>query len=86
MSTLTISPGYQTIEEEFEAALRKAFVTHKAKKIIIDSRRMRFQLESAAFGIEKGWLDGELVEYDEQSSAYEYWLTDAGKKYFGIEQ
>jgi hypothetical protein len=84
MVELKVSPGFNTIEEEFEASLRKAFVDCKAKKIIIDSRHKHFQLASANFGIEKGWLEGTLVEYDEQSSAYEFRLTEVGKKYFGL--
>lgn len=85
MSTLSVSPGYQTIEEEFEASLRKAFVDKRMPRIAIYSRRQQFQFESAAFGEEKGWLRQlGLVQLDEQSSEFQYELTAYGKRHFGI--
>lgn len=69
---------------EFEAALRKAFVAHRADFIFIDSRRMAFQLASASYGVERGWLRCRVHNEDEQSTWYEYRLTPQGRKYFGL--
>lgn len=84
MSFLSVSSGYETIEEEFEASLRKAFVVDKIETVVIVDRRRRFLIESIYFGAAMGWLEAELVEYDDQSSGYEASLTEAGKSYFGL--
>jgi hypothetical protein len=84
MSDLLPSEGYETIEQEFEARLRKAFVDGHADFVRVDSRRQRFQLESMAWAEEKGWMKTELKELDEQSSEYRGRLTPEGRKHFGL--
>jgi hypothetical protein len=71
-------------EEELEDALRRAFTEGKADYIFIDNRYARFLIASASFGVQKGWLDEEFVEVDEQYSQIRCWLTEAGKKHFGL--
>jgi hypothetical protein len=78
------SKGYSDIETEFEASLRRAFVEHHADFIMIDSRRHVFLIESAAYGVERGWLTEKFIELDEQSSQLRYRLTAAGKRHFGL--
>ena len=82
MDDLKVSPGYSSIEGEFEASLRRAFVDKEADYVVIYSRRQRFQIEAAGFAIEKGWLEEEFVELDEQSSEFRYSLTEKGKEHF----
>lgn len=72
-------------DEELEAALRRAFVDRRWTTVVITSRREQFQIKSVNYGIDKGWLEGEMNEADEQSSFYEAWLTPEGRKHFGIE-
>jgi hypothetical protein len=85
MSDLKISPGYATIEEEFEASLRRAFVDGHTDFIILESRRERFRMECAAYGQKQGWLtDYEEVGPDEQSLVWILRLTEVGKKHFGL--
>jgi hypothetical protein len=69
---------------KYEASLRRAFVDHYADYIVITSRRERFQIESASYGIEQGWLSGYMDERDEQSSAWILRLTEKGKEHFGL--
>lgn len=69
--------------DELEASLRRAFTNPRTDYIIIDDRRQRFLSESAALGVEKGWLTEEFVEIDSQYSQYRYRLTDVGRRYFG---
>lgn len=83
-SDLKLSSGYETIEEEFEASLRRAFVDGKADYVAIYSRREQFLLESANYGVERGWLTGKLEQQDEQSSRYCFRLTDEGRAHFGL--
>lgn len=71
-------------DDELEAALKRAFVDGKADYIILDDRRQRFLIESACLGVEKGWLDEEFVEIEEQYSQLRYRLTDDGRKHFGV--
>jgi len=78
------SDGFKTIEEEFEARTRKAFVDKKATEVWVNSRREGFRLAMCDYCITKGWMACELVEFDTQSSGQRYWLTDAGKKHFGL--
>ena len=73
-----------TDRAECEAALRRAFVDRRADFIVITSRRERFQIESANYGIDQGWLRGDWDERDEQSVAWVLRLTDAGRKHFGF--
>lgn len=82
MSQLRVSPEYDTIEQEFEASLRRAFVDDTADYVVIFSKHQRFLLESAFYGQLQGWLKAEFVELDEQSSEIRYRLTDEGKKHF----
>ncbi len=70
-------------ESELEDALRRAFVNHRCDFIIIDDRRQRFLIESAALGERKGWLAFELCDTDEQSTQWRYRLTPAGRAHFG---
>ena len=71
-------------DNEKEAMLRRAFVDHRADYIIIESRRERRQIESAAYGEERGWLKSAWRGDDPQSRYLEYRLTDEGREYFGI--
>jgi uncharacterized protein YbdZ (MbtH family) len=71
---------------DLEAALRRAFVDHSADYIIITNRREQFQIESANYGIDQGWLNSEWVERDEQSAAFVCRLTAEGKKHFGLDK
>ena len=70
--------------EEYEQALRRAFVDHHADYILITSRRERFQIEAADYGVDQGWLKGEMDTRDEQSSAWVCRLTDKGREHFGL--
>lgn len=72
------------LESELEAALYRAFVTGKANYIVITSRRQQFQIESASYGVDKGWLKQTIDNRDEQSTAWIYRLTKAGEKHFGL--
>ena len=71
-------------KDELEGALKRAFVDHRADFVIIDSRRQQFLIASAQLGKDNGWLFEEFVQYDEQSSALHYRLTDKGKEHFGL--
>jgi hypothetical protein len=51
---------------------------------VITSRREQFQIASANYGIDQGWLHGEWDARDEQSTAFICRLTDAGRKHFGL--
>lgn len=77
--------NYDYPVNEFEDSLRRAFCRDKPPDLIFyDSRRQQFLAEGIAYGIERGWLTGELNEMDEQYSRYEARLTPEGKKYFGV--
>lgn len=69
---------------EYEAALRRAFVDRRCDFIMIDSRRQEFQIKSANYGIEQGWIVGEWNDLDDQSTYWTGRLTEAGKKHFGL--
>jgi hypothetical protein len=85
VSDLQPSAGYATIEDEFEAALRRAFAQQPEPTFIyVDSRRQRFLGEGIAYGERRGWLIGTLNEIEEQYSRYEARLTDAGRAHFGL--
>lgn len=71
--------------QQYEDALRRAFVDHHADYIVVTSRRERFQLEAASYGEDKGWLSFHSDGRDEQSTAYIYRLTQFGRRYFGLE-
>ena len=73
-------------EQELEASLKRAFVDGKADYVVICSRRDRFLLESAMFGVLNNWLSEELKELDEQSSELRFRLTEEGKKHFGVKE
>ena len=49
MSDLTISPGYSTIEEEFEASLRRAFFDNKCDYIVLYDHHQQFLWENTTF-------------------------------------
>lgn len=79
------SPGYKSIEDEFEARLRRAFSqTPTPDFIYYDSRRQRFLAEGIAYGENMDWLQGRLQEIDDQYSRYEARLTAAGRRHFGV--
>ena len=69
---------------EYEASLRRAFVERRADFIVITSRRERFQIEAANYGVDQGWLKGEMDTRDEQSSVWVCRLTDKGREHFGL--
>ena len=71
--------------DEYEQSLRRAFVDRRADYIVITSRRERFQIEAANYGIEQGWLSGELDDRDVQSTAWVLRLTQQGREHFGLE-
>lgn len=75
---------YKTIEEEFEARTRKAFVEKGMTEVWVYSKRDEFQITMSEFCIQKGWMQGELIELDSQSSGMRYTLTEEGKKHFGL--
>lgn len=77
-------PQYSYPEAELEAALRRAFVQHRADYILIDNRRDRFLCESAKLGLDRGWISGEVLEL-EQSTEVRYRLTEGGRTHFGVE-
>jgi len=69
-----------------EAMLYRAFVEHRADYIVITSRLQRTQIQSAEYGVERGWLKKTVVDTDEQSTAWVYRLTQKGRAYmFGKE-
>jgi hypothetical protein len=77
--------GYKTIEDEFEASLRRAFLGDRLSPgafIVVYDRRQTFRLEGMGYGEAMGWLRVELVELDEQSSEYCGYLTEAGRTHF----
>jgi len=69
-----------------EEILKIAFVDKKADYIVITSRRQQIQIEAASYGVEKGWLRQEVVEPDEQSTAWLFYLTDLGREHFGLQK
>lgn len=73
-------------EQELEASLRRAFVDHRADHIMLDDRRQRFLWQSAALGVDRGWLVGRQRGPDEQDQWIEYRLTKAGSDHFGLSQ
>jgi hypothetical protein len=76
--------NYELPDSEKEAMLRRAFVDHRADYIVISSRREWRQIESANYGVARGWLKSEWHEEDEQSAYVKYRLTPEGRKYFGL--
>ncbi len=79
----TPAPPYQSIEEEFEARIKKAFSEDRDGYVYIDSRRQAFQFAMSKYGQEKGWLTGgDLVDIDDQYSQLRFYLTPEGKTHF----
>jgi hypothetical protein len=75
----------QTKEQvEYEAALRRAFVEHRADFIVLSSHRDQFRIESANYGVDQGWINGEWDELDEQNTVWIGRLTDKGRERFGL--
>lgn len=68
--------------DERKAMLHRAFVEKRAGCIVITSRRERLQIQSAEYGVERGWLAKTVDTEDEQSTAWVYRLTPQGRKYF----
>lgn len=83
-TSLPVTEGYATIYDEFIASLKRSFCDNHADFIVIRDRRQRFQGEAASFGEANGWLSGELIEHDEQSSELRYRLTPLGRAEFGL--
>lgn len=71
-------------ESELEDSLKKAFVDHKSDYIVIYDRHNKFLCESAALGVECGWLSEQFIQHDEQSSELRFRLTDVGARYFNL--
>lgn len=69
---------------EYEAALRRAFVTHRCDFVIIDSARQRFQIAGVNYGMTRGWLSCEEKVIDEQDTQLRYRLTNKGRLHFGL--
>lgn len=81
---LKISPGYETIEQEFEASLRRAFVDRRANYIVLVDRRSEFLHASVAYGQDRGWLSQATVAGYDQSEEWRFRLTSEGKAHFGV--
>lgn len=73
---------YTISDTEKEAMLRRAFVDNGADYIVISSRRQWRQIESANYGIDRGWLRSQWHDEDEQSTCVTFRLTKEGRKYF----
>ena len=71
-------------DNEYEASLRCAFVDRHADFIVIDSRRQQFQIESANYGVDQGWIKGTWDDRDEQSTVWIGRLTKKGRKHFRL--
>lgn len=67
-------------EHDYLVAHVRAFRDHNADFIIIDDRRMEFQIQSSQFGETLGILTSEFIEIDEQSTQMRYRLTDLGRE------
>ncbi len=77
-----MSERKEQLAAEYQAALCKVFVGHPDACIIITSRREVFSIYAANYGVDMGWLTGEWYDLDEQSTAYVYRLTPAGREHF----
>jgi hypothetical protein len=75
---------YEISDTEKEAMLRRAFVDGRADFITIYSRREWRQVESADYGIVRGWLKSEWHDEDEQSTYMTFRLTPEGRTHFGL--
>ncbi len=83
---------------ELEAALKRAFVDRRQEAIFIDGHELchkPFIRESFFYGQRKGWLvpAAKLVDPVErvepglgQYEGWAYKLSEAGRKYFGLEK
>jgi len=67
---------------ESGAMLSRAFKSSLTGCIVITSRRERCQIESANYGVNRGWLKCGLEGNDPQSQAWVCRLTEAGRKKF----
>ena len=74
---------------EYEQSLRRAFVDRRADFIVLDSCRtgQGFLAPAIAYCFDLGWLYcSQYDTSDEQSSIAQFRLTDAGKKFLGIDK
>jgi hypothetical protein len=76
-----LKPYVDRLPEDYEISLHRAFANKKVSYIVIDSRRQEFQINSAEYGVEKGWLSKDEVT-DGQCTEWRYRLTEQGKQYF----
>lgn len=65
---------------EWGLALHRAFVEGQADYVVIWSRRQKFLLDAAEYGVRMGWLLHEEVDIDSQSTERRYRLTGAGRE------
>ncbi len=69
---------------EYEDMLRHGFVEMRADRFCISSRRQDRAIAAANYGIDQGWLTGDLDTTDVQSSVWTLRLTDKGREHFGL--
>jgi len=67
---------------EPEAMLRRAFAPSLTGCIVITSRSERAQIQSANYGVIRGWLKCGFEGSDPQSQAWVCRLTKTGRKHF----
>ena len=63
------------MNDEYESALRRAFVEHRADFVVITNRREQFQIEATNYGVDQGWLHGEMSMVDKE-------LTQSGPAFW----
>jgi hypothetical protein len=90
----TLTEKEKSFNKELEDSLRNAFVDYEADYILVDGHtlRNRFLTKSIQYGLDNGIIfNSDYLDEDEilgpragQWAAYEYRLTEYGKKYFGI--
>lgn len=84
--------GRQNIGEygldEYEAALRRAFVDNRADFIVLDSspRGQRFRSACTAWALDAGLLYHDGTDSDGQCEVASFRLTHAGRQAFGLER
>lgn len=83
---LIVSYGREHITEyrveEFEQALERAFVAHRADFVLLDDniRGRKFVAASTAWAIDEGLLYCDRTEDDGQSVVSSFRMTDKGRK------
>ncbi len=68
--------------EEFHASLVRAFRTHRADFIVLDSNMasQKFRAACVAWAIDNGYLYHDESDGDAQGEVYSFRLTERGKK------